>query len=168
MVATWNDHNAESSCVSFLALGERLASVEIPFTCAPQVGTEAASRTVAVLIQGPEDAIRLAVSGQKSYDRPPYQLDSAEATNMVITLCKQIGHSLDPKLCKDVLYKDKWHACHAEKQLAAWWHANGGGRGAVIHVSKRPCPDCIAFFRLLWKSTGVKIRLVFDGKAIPY
>lgn len=78
-------------------------------------------KTVARLIRGgglPEIA---AMSGWSHEQSEDIRVSGQDWTAKVLRLCKQVGFDLEPDKCRDQGVPGQYNACHAEKQLIAYF-----------------------------------------------
>lgn len=137
------------------------ATTEIPVFRPHDSRQQFPTSTVAVLQGGLSDELRISVSGWSGRFQEKYQLDNAEWTQKVFSLCKRIGHPLTDGGCRDHGVLGRGSACHAEKQLAAYvYYKCPGWQSAMIYSSKKSCTDCEKFLSVLRRKIGLDLRVV--------
>jgi len=151
-------------------------SVEIP--------VERFSKTIAFLDRGGAFPVVYAKRGWNTASPKPEYLDNVTWTENVMRLCSAIEYLL-PSHDWDHSYPGRFNACHAEKQLMAFYlfkhrilphelendselrqlreqfPSGGGVREIWIYVSTPPCDDCENFRRRLEALAEVSIQLQY-------
>ncbi|TGO57679.1 hypothetical protein BCON_0063g00360 [Botryotinia convoluta] len=111
-------------------------------------------------------------------------------TSQVEELCKVINHKLPHRKDLDNGFPGRYHACHAEKQLIAWYlYENtfagyqvnmklpntlpyreikaSAPRGALIVVSRKICKDCKEFIEKVKKHFGISDHIHVESRTHP-
>ncbi|KAF7905059.1 uncharacterized protein EAF01_005580 [Botrytis porri] len=111
-------------------------------------------------------------------------------TLQVEDLCKIINHKLPHREDLDNGFPGRYHACHAEKQLIAWYlHQNtfagyqvnmklpnalpyreikaSAPRGALIVVSRKICKDCMEFIEKVKKHFELPDHFQVESRTHP-
>ena len=81
------------------------------------------AKTIAQLVRGSPFPPVDAMSGWAHYDEQNTTISGKNWTNEVFVICESIGHILAPVPEIDQGRPGRWHACHAEKQLVAFFVA---------------------------------------------
>lgn len=140
------------------------------------------TRTVGILSYDAHTLAIAAMSGTNHYRPHPQTLDNRSWTYKVRNLCVAMGFVLRPDH-RDRLFAGSFHACHAEKQLVAYyvdrhffWGTElrnldvvalegmkplGRPRKACIVVNRETCDDCSAFIRCVHENFVCEMEVLF-------
>ena len=141
------------------------------------------TKTIARLDRVPPFPPVDAMSGWNHHDEQNVTISGKHWTEEVFVLCESVGHILRPDLRKDQGRQGWWHACHAEKQLVAFFvayhiflqyevreeeeeeernlrqlylaHPPVSLKHARIMISRAACTDCEAFMQRVKSALGI-------------